>query len=248
MTQRYTSEQAERMKKRRYWVYVDSERFSSAAAANKYVGENIFHAAWRADLIAESGGEAMQIGDKTKSVRRGNHTVVLERRGDLSDKSVRDYNAARRKLLNAGWRDDELDEMENGELYSQYKSELERERLLVPHFSGYEKKYSRVEIRPAQGRFRREVMSNWENQCAITGTRLALEAAHIVSHASGGTASVENGICLAADLHTLLDSGHLLILDGIIHLSDEAKDDLRYVTLEGSLLRVPRVKVHFPAL
>lgn len=248
MTQRYTPEQAERMKKRRYWVYVDGERFSSAAAANKYVGENIFHAAWRADLIAESGGEAMQIGDKTQSVRRGNHTVVLERRGDLSDKSVRDYNAARRKLLNAGWRDDELDEMENGELYSQYKSELEHERLLVAHFSGHEKKYSRVEVRPAQGRFRREVMSNWENQCAITGTRLALEAAHIVSHASGGNASVENGICLAADLHTLLDSGHLLILDGIIHLSDEAKDDLRYATLEGSLLRIPRVKVYFPAL
>lgn len=129
MTQRYTLEQAERMKKRRYWVYVDGERFSSAASANKYVGENIFHAAWRADLIAESGGEAMQVGDRTKSVRRGHHSVVLERRGDLSDKSVRDYNAARRKLLNAGWRDDELDEMENGELYALYKSELERERL-----------------------------------------------------------------------------------------------------------------------
>ncbi|MGP6593899.1 HNH endonuclease [Klebsiella pneumoniae] len=65
---------------------------------------------------------------------------------------------------------------------------------------------------PAQGRFRREVMSNWENQCAITGIRLALEAAHIVSHARGGNASVENGICLTADLHTLLDSRHLLIL------------------------------------
>lgn len=248
MTQRYTPEKAERMKKRRYWVYVDGERFSSAAAANKYVGENIFHAAWRADLIAESGGEAMQVGDRTKSVRRGDHTVVLERRGNLSDKSVRDYSAARRKLLNVGWRDDELDEMENGELYAQYKSELERERLSVPHFSGFEKKYTRAEIRPAQGRFRRAVISNWKNQCAITGTRLALEAAHIVSHASGGNASVENGICLAADLHTMLDSGHLLIFDGVIRLSDEAKDDLRYTALEGTMLRKPRVKVRFPSL
>ncbi len=84
MTQRYTPEQAERMKKRRYWVYIDGERFSSAAAANKYVGENIFHAAWRADLIAESGGETMQVGDRTKSVWRGDHTVVLERRCDVT--------------------------------------------------------------------------------------------------------------------------------------------------------------------
>lgn len=105
-----------------------------------------------------------------------------------------------------------------------------------------------MEIRPAQGRFRREVMSNWKNQCAITGTRLALEAAHIVSQASGGNASVVNGICLSADLHTLLDSRHQLIFDDITHLSDEAKDELRYATLVGSLLRIPRVKVHFPAL
>lgn len=150
--------------------------------------------------------------------------------------------------MSAGWRSDDLDEMENGEIYTQYRSELELERLSVPHFSGYKKKYTRAEIRPAQGRFRREVMSNWENQCTITGTQLALEAAHIVSHASGGAASIENGICLAADLHTLLDSGHLLILDGIIRLSDEAKKDLRYAALEGTSLRIPRVKVHFPAL
>lgn len=248
MNQRYTPEQANRMKKRRYWVYVDGERFSSTAAANKYMGKNIFNAAWRADLIAESGGEAMQVGDRTKPVRRGNHSVVLERRDELPDKSDLDYTAARGKLLALGWSDDGLDAMEIGELYTEYKSALERERLSAPHFSGYEKKYTRAEIRPAQGRFRHVVMSNWENQCAITGSRLALEAAHIVSHASGGTSTVENGICLAADLHTLLDSGHLLIIEGIIRLSDEAKNDLRYKAIEGALLREPRVKVNFPAL
>ena len=103
-----------------------------------------------------------------------------------------------------------------------------------------------MEIRPAQGRFRREVMSNWENQCAITGIRLALEAAHIVSHARGGNASVENGICLTADLHTLLDSRHLLIFDDITHLSDEAKDELRYATLEMFMTANPACQSSFP--
>lgn len=68
--------------------------------------------AWRADLIAESGGQAMQIEDRTRPVRRENYLVVLEHRDDLPDKSVRGNQAARRKLLNAGWCEDEFDEME----------------------------------------------------------------------------------------------------------------------------------------
>lgn len=90
MTRRYTPEQADRMHKRRYWFYIDGERFSSAGAANKHVGERIFHASWRANLIANSGGESMQIGDRTQLVLRGEYTVVLERRKDISDKSARD--------------------------------------------------------------------------------------------------------------------------------------------------------------
>ncbi|ENZ7125161.1 MULTISPECIES: hypothetical protein [Enterobacteriaceae] len=54
----------------------------------------------------------MQIEDRTKPVRRENYLVVLEHRDDLPDKSVRGNQAARRKLLNAGWCEDEFDEME----------------------------------------------------------------------------------------------------------------------------------------
>ncbi|KAJ9430482.1 MULTISPECIES: HNH endonuclease signature motif containing protein [Enterobacterales] len=244
MTRRYTPEQADRMRKRRYWFYVDGERFSSAGAANKHVGERIFHAAWRANLIANSGGESMQIGDRTLPVQRGKYTVVLERRKDLSDKSVSDYAAARKKLQSAGWTDDELDEMDDGEIWLEYKSELEREKLDVPHYSGH-KKYTRAEVRQVQGRFRCAVLTNWENQCAISGTRLALEAAHIISYASGGSSRVENGVCLAADLHKLLDKGHMQIETGWVRLSDEAKTDPRYAHLEGKPLRKPLIKVTF---
>ncbi|MBB3322627.1 HNH endonuclease, partial [Atlantibacter sp. RC6] len=138
------------------------------------------------------------------------------------------------------------DNLGNGQLYSEYKAELARQRLDIPHFEKQEIKYTRVKIRPAQGVFRSRVMTNWDNRCAITGTGLALEAAHIISHASGGAPTVENGLCLAADLHTLMDRGHLLIDGNVVRLSDEAKEEPRYSGLDGTVLRKPRQPVVFP--
>lgn len=245
MTQRYTPEQAERMKKRRYWFYVDGQRFSSATKVNEYFGKSLCTASWRTDLVMASGGENMRIGDRTMPVLLRGHTIILERREGLIE-SGRDYNAAREKLLSVGWSAEEIDNLDNGQLYSEYEAELARQRLDIPHFEKQEIKYTRVKIRPAQGVFRARVMTNWDNRCAITGTGLALEAAHIISHASGGAPTVENGLCLAADLHTLMDRGHLLIDGNVVRLSDEAKEEPRYSGLDGTVLRKPRRPVVFP--
>lgn len=187
----------------------------------------------------------MRIGDRTMPVLLRGHTIILERREELIE-SGRNYNAARKKLLSVGWSAEEIDNLGNGQLYSEYKAELARQRLDTPHFEKQEIKYTRVKIRPAQGVFRARVMTNWDNCCAITGTGLALEAAHIISHASGGAPTVENGLCLAADLHTLMDRGHLLIDGNVVRLSDEAKEEPRYSGLDGTVLRNPRRPVVFP--
>ncbi|EOF5097891.1 HNH endonuclease [Salmonella enterica] len=245
MAQRYPPEQAERMKKRRYWYYVDGQPFSSATKVNEYFGKSLCTTSWRADLVMASGGENMRIGDRTMPVLLRGHTIILERREELIE-SGRNYNAARKKLLSVGWSAEEIDNLGNGQLYSEYKAELARQRLDTPHFEKQEIKYTRVKIRPAQGVFRARVMTNWDNRCAITGTGLALEAAHIISHASGGAPTVENGLCLAADLHTLMDRGHLLIDGNVVRLSDEAKEEPRYSGLDGTVLRNPRRPVVFP--
>lgn len=138
MTQRYTPAQAERMKKRRYWYYVDDQRFSSAGAVNKYIGENLCHAAWRADLIAESGGERMQVGERTLPVERGQYTIVLERRKDSMEESMHDYDTAYEKLLSAGWSIEELESLDKEQFYTEYKLELARQRLNVPYFNNKE--------------------------------------------------------------------------------------------------------------
>ena len=61
--------------------------------------------------------------------------------------------------------------------------------------------------RQGQPRFRAQLLRAYGARCAITGTDVeqALEAAHIRSHAEGGTMNPSNGLLLRADLHTLFD-------------------------------------------
>lgn len=85
-----------------------------------------------------------------------------------------------------------------------------------------------AKIRKAQGKFRKDVLANWGGCCAITGSPFAIDACHVLSHASGGVPSVENGIALASDLHRLLDSGHLRIENNRAIFSDETRKNPRY--------------------
>lgn len=105
--------------------------------------------------------------------------------------------------------------------------------------------YSLTKTRKAQGRFRKDVLANWEGRCAITGSRFAIDACHILSHAAGGAPSVENGIALASDLHRLLDSGHLRIEDNRAIFSIEARKDPRYKQFHARKLKKPLLPVKY---
>ena len=64
-----------------------------------------------------------------------------------------------------------------------------------------------VVIRRGQRRFREALMAAYGRRCAITGTALPaiLEAAHISPYHGDHTDTVENGLLLRADIHTLFD-------------------------------------------
>jgi len=94
-------------------------------------------------------------------------------------------------------------------------------------------------FRRDQGRFHKEVMANWDGKCAITGSSLAVEACHIISHADRGLPSVENGIALAADFHNLFDSDHLSFRNNRIILSESARLEPRYKDFHEAELRTP---------
>ncbi|WP_446028670.1 HNH endonuclease [Lelliottia amnigena] len=101
-----------------------------------------------------------------------------------------------------------------------------------------------VKVRRGQEVFRKKILLNWENKCAITGCTLALEACHIISHATKVCYAIENGIVLTADLHKLFDYGHLSIENNTVILSPAAQQEPRYARLHNQPLRKPLQPVH----
>ena len=71
----------------------------------------------------------------------------------------------------------------------------------------------RRKIRHGQRVFRRNLLDQYDCKCAISGYSPidVLEAAHITSHSESGINSVNNGLLLRADIHSLFDSGMLKI-------------------------------------
>lgn len=102
-----------------------------------------------------------------------------------------------------------------------------------------------VKIRMDQAAFRRDVLDNWQGKCAVTGSSLAIEACHIISHADQGSSDVKNGIALAADLHHLFDHGHLSFKNNKVILSEQARKEARYKDLHNKTLQQSRVGVNF---
>jgi len=107
-----------------------------------------------------------------------------------------------------------------------------------------DEKYLRP-IRKRRGapRFRRALLRIYDQQCAITGDGPVdvLEAAHIEPHAVRGRNSLDNGLLLRADIHTLFDLGLLKIEP--ISLCVQVHEKLRstvYEALDGQTLR-PRI-------
>lgn len=66
-----------------------------------------------------------------------------------------------------------------------------------------------VRQRTSQQKFRSLLLENFPNECAICGIDVVevLEAAHLVAHAEGGAASLNNGRLLCANHHRAFDAG-----------------------------------------
>ncbi|QFS84080.1 hypothetical protein FIU97_15105 [Roseivivax sp. THAF40] len=80
-----------------------------------------------------------------------------------------------------------------------------------PQSTEYET-FSRLSRRE-QAQFRSELKKAYTTRCAISGceVEVALEACHIISHASGGHSEPSNGLLLRRDLHRLFDLGLIAV-------------------------------------
>ena len=89
------------------------------------------------------------------------------------------------------------------------------ERLMARRILAFGERYSEymTKHRLGQGAFRVAVTDAYQRRCAISGEKTlpVLQAAHIIPYADGGQHSVNNGILLRSDIHTLYDQGYITI-------------------------------------
>ena len=66
-----------------------------------------------------------------------------------------------------------------------------------------------IAVRRGQPGFRRRLLDSYEGLCAVTGEgpEEVLEAAHIQPYSLAGINTIDNGLLLRADIHTLFDLG-----------------------------------------
>ena len=99
--------------------------------------------------------------------------------------------------------------------------------------------------RLGQGAFRVIVTEAYERRCAITGEKTlpVLEASHIKPYSENGPHTLNNGLLLRSDLHTLYDRGYLAITnDNRVVVSNRIKEDYgngrEYYKLHGKELLI----------
>lgn len=102
-----------------------------------------------------------------------------------------------------------------------------------------------IRERQGQSRFRRQLLNAYKDACAITGCDFVelLDACHLDPASNPiSVHSVENGILLRTDLHTLFDLGYLAIepLGQTVWISPAVRDPI-YVRLAGKKLRLPEM-------
>lgn len=108
--------------------------------------------------------------------------------------------------------------------------------------------------RLGQGAFRVVVTDAYQRRCSITGEKTlpVLEAAHIKPYAAEGPHSVNNGLLLKSDFHTLFDSGYITVdedyrIDVSRRLHEDYGNGRDYYKYHGQkLLVLPEKTIDLP--
>lgn len=132
-----------------------------------------------------------------------------------------------------------------------------QERLQSQVFVGAENRYaeSLTKHRLGQGAFRVVVTDAYQRRCAITGEKTlpVLEAAHIKPFAEDGPNSINNGLLLKSDFHTLFDDGYITIdkdyrIDVSKRLHEDYGNGKDYYKYHGQkLLILPEKTIQLPS-
>ncbi|MEQ8484676.1 MAG: HNH endonuclease [Pseudomonadales bacterium] len=110
-----------------------------------------------------------------------------------------------------------------------------------------------VQPRLGQGAFRVLVTDAYRRRCAISGEKTlpALEAAHIRPYAEGGEHSLNNGLLLRRDIHSLFDAGYVTVTPDLRfevsrRIRDEFENGREYYKLHGQGISTPEAATGRP--
>ncbi len=104
-----------------------------------------------------------------------------------------------------------------------------------------------IRIRRGQQRFRKVLLTAYGQKCAISAARTltVLDAAHVRPHSQEGETSLQNGIVLRTDLHTLFDEQLLKIDPKTLRVTiDASVKDREYRKLDGHKISQPKNPAH----
>ncbi|MER8646697.1 DUF3427 domain-containing protein [Mesorhizobium sp. M1252] len=141
-------------------------------------------------------------------------------------------------------------------LRRRHSARLDAHQADVTHFDPDDVVDMRIRInreiaqRRGQQAFRNSLRVAYGNRCAVSGSLLLdlLEAAHITPYLGAATNTVDNGLLLRSDIHTLFDCGLLavdpdsyrILLQGNLMSSE-------YGCLHGQRLNLPSSPAHHPS-
>ena len=149
------------------------------------------------------------------------------------------------------------EEIEGKRLFEQVQERLQSKVFIR---NGVEQRIERyaeymTKHRLGQGAFRVVVTDAYQRRCAITGEKTlpVLEAAHIKPYAEEGPHSVNNGLLLKSDFHTLFDGGYITIdtdfrIDVSKRLHEDYGNGKDYYKYHGEkLLILPEKQIELPS-
>ena len=138
-------------------------------------------------------------------------------------------------------------------LFQEVQERLHTGFLLSEQVNRYKEYLAKHRL--GQGAFRVVVTDAYKRRCSITGEKTlpVLEAAHIKPYAAEGPNSVNNGLLLKSDFHTLFDSGYITIdedyrIDVSRRLHEDYGNGRDYYKYHGQkLLILPEKKIDLPS-
>lgn len=125
-----------------------------------------------------------------------------------------------------------------------HERKVERKATLEPD----DRVVREIWARRGQAKFRSELIEAYGGKCAITGCdeKEVLEAAHIIPYREEQTYSLNNGLLLRADIHTLFDLFYISINPntGRVVVSSKLSEDYRSYNHKPMIL--PVKQEHYP--